>query len=108
MGEGTLVDLRGAWERSRLHGDAVTLVSLDDDHAEVRIVSNELLLYERTGHLRQMIDRGPYLELFETTWRDRARHAGWMIDFDYGDAATDPGIVTFRLDHSRGGSPGDG
>jgi hypothetical protein len=71
------------WEQSNLRGSPVTLESLDDNQAAIRVDAVEWRLYQRTGHLNQMISLEDYRELFETVWHDRAAAAGWNLRIDY-------------------------
>ena len=71
------------WEQANLRGNTLVLEALEEDEALVRFTPMYLLLYEKTGHLRQQITFDDYLGLFEFRWRDRAASAGWSIEFSY-------------------------
>jgi len=71
------------WEQANLRGNALVLEVLTDNEAVVRFTPMHLLLYEKTGHLRQQITLDEYVSLFEFRWRDRAISAGWNIEFSY-------------------------
>ena len=71
------------WEQANLRGNALVLEALTDNEAVVRFTPMYLLLYEKTGHLRQQITFDEYISLFEFRWRDRATSAGWDIEFSY-------------------------
>ncbi len=71
------------WEQANLRGSSVTLERLEDNEATVRFTPAWFLLYRITGHLRQQIAFDEYRDLFEFLWRDRARNAGWNVEFSY-------------------------
>jgi hypothetical protein len=71
------------WEQANLHGTEVTLSQLADDGAVVRLKPIYLMLYERTGHLRQQITLDDYRRLFEFRWHNRAASAGWELTISY-------------------------
>ena len=73
------------WEQSRLRGNAVTLETLTDREAVVRIKPQFFALYKRTGHLRGQIPFEDYRRIFETIWQDRAAAAGWKLEIKYED-----------------------
>jgi hypothetical protein len=81
------------WEQAHLRGNEVTLRALREDAATIHVVSRRLAAYERTGHLRQQIEADDFRALYESVWVDRARAAGWEIDFEYDEG----GAVTFEL-----------
>jgi hypothetical protein len=85
------------WEQSRLRGNAVTLESLTDHEALVRIRPQFFALYKRTGHLRGQISFEDYRRIFETIWQDRAAAAGWKLDIAYED----PECLTCLLKFTR-------
>ncbi len=74
-----------AWEQARLQGNAVTLETLADNEAVVSIDPVFLRLYAQSAHMRERLDRATYVKLFETIWEDRARAAGWKLQFVYAD-----------------------
>jgi len=45
--------------------------------------SHWLFIYGVASHLKCMLPREEYLELFETIWRDRASAFGYRADFHY-------------------------
>jgi hypothetical protein len=71
------------WEQANLFGSPVTLDSLDDTAALVRLETRWFRLYRQTAHIRQLIGEAEYRELFELNWRDRARAAGWKLQIEY-------------------------
>ncbi len=71
------------WEQANLRGSQVTLLSLDDHNALVDLKPSFLELYQQTGHLKTMISYEDYRQLFETIWLDRAKNAGWAVQFSY-------------------------
>jgi hypothetical protein len=71
------------WEQSQLSGNEVVLEGLNETEALVRVKPLYFLLYERTGHLHQQIERDDYVRLYEFRWEDRATHAGWDVEFEY-------------------------
>ena len=74
------------WEQANLFGNPVTLESLDDTSALVRLQTRWFRLYRQTAHLRQMITESEFRSIFETLWRDRARAAGWELNLEqHGD-----------------------
>ncbi len=76
------------WEQANLFGDPVRLESLDDHTAIVRLQPRWFKLYKQTAHLRQIISKEGFREVFETMWHDRARAAGWTLRIQYdGDAS---------------------
>ncbi len=71
------------WEQAHLFVRPVTLQTLNDHAAIVQLRPRWFELYQRTTHLRQMIAADDYRKIFETTWQDRARAAGWNLQIDY-------------------------
>jgi hypothetical protein len=71
------------WEEANLRGGRATLHCLNDREALVALEPLCFQLYERTGHLRIQISLGDYRKLYETVWEDRARQAGWEVEFAY-------------------------
>ncbi len=67
------------WEQANLFASPVTLESLDDDSAVVRLQPRWFKLYRQTGHLRQMISESEFRKIFEAVWHDRAQAAGWTL-----------------------------
>ena len=61
----------------------VTLESLDDRSAVIRLQPRWFRLYKQTSQLRQMIPESEFHEIFETVWSDRARAAGWALHIEY-------------------------
>jgi hypothetical protein len=80
------------WEQANLFESPITLETLDDNSAVVRLNPRWFHLYRQTGHLRQMISESDFRELFETVWQDRARAAGWSLQIIFGQDE-----VVFRL-----------
>ena len=78
--------LYACWEQANLHGNTVTLESLTDDGAVIRLTSLWFKLYEVSGHLRQQITFEDYQRIFQARWQDRASHAGWNLDITYSGA----------------------
>ncbi len=76
------------WEQANLMANPVTLESLEERSAVVRLKPRWFKLYKQTAHLRQMISEADFRELFETAWRDRARAAGWTLAVEYGNGET--------------------
>jgi len=80
------------WEQAKLFVSPVTLQSLDESSAIIELQPRWFQLYRHSTNLPQKISESEYRNIFETMWRDRARAAGWEIQFDYpGDR------VVFRL-----------
>ncbi len=73
------------WEQSRLRGNEVTLESLTDRTAVVRLKPQFFALYQRTGHLKSQIAFEDFRRIFETLWQDRAANAGWTLEIKYED-----------------------
>jgi hypothetical protein len=78
------------WEQANLRGpntraDAVTLESLTDREAVVRLYPIYFQLYQAAAHLKPQISPEDYREIFETIWQDRARAAGWTLKIDYAE-----------------------
>lgn len=67
------------WEQANLFGAPVTLESLEERSAVIRLEPRWFRLYKQTSHLRKMIPEAEYEEIFEARWRDRARAAGWTL-----------------------------
>jgi hypothetical protein len=67
------------WEQANLFASPVTLESLDDNSAVVRLQPRWFKLYRQTGHLRQMISEAEFRGIFEAMWHDRAQAAGWTL-----------------------------
>jgi hypothetical protein len=61
----------------------VTLEKLAEKEAVVRVVPRWFQLYEAAAHLKPKISAKDYRRLFETIWTDRARNAGWNVEFSY-------------------------
>ncbi len=81
------------WEQAKLFGNPVTLESLEENAAIVRWQPRWFKLYKQTGHLAQIISEDRFRQIFDTTWHDRARAAGWKLAIEPGG----PGEVIFRL-----------
>jgi hypothetical protein len=64
------------WGQANLFANPVTLDSLDDTAALIRLQPRWFHLYIQTAHIRQLISEAEYRELFELSWQDRARAAG--------------------------------
>ncbi|HVP91718.1 MAG TPA: hypothetical protein VMS75_10950 [Terriglobales bacterium] len=77
--------LYACWEQSRLRGNAVSLDSLSDHEAVVRLKPQFFALYKQAGHLRGQIAFEDYRRIFETIWQDRAAAAGWTLEIRYED-----------------------
>jgi hypothetical protein len=77
--------LYSCWEQSRLRGNAVTLETLADREAVVRLQAHFFHLYKRTSHLKEQIAFEDYRRIFETVWQDRAAAAGWRLEIKYED-----------------------
>jgi hypothetical protein len=73
------------WEQSRLRENSVTLETLTDSEAVVRLQTHFFFLYKQTGHLKQQISFDDYRRIFETIWQDRAVSAGWNLKIEYED-----------------------
>lgn len=74
-----------AWVENRYWGQKMVIEELSDTHSVLAFVDHEwLILYDVAGHLRPRISLEEYKELFEDQWRDRARWAGWSVQFAYG------------------------
>jgi hypothetical protein len=71
------------WDFSRRKEDPVTLEMLTDKEAVVRVVPRWFQLYAAAAHLKPQISSDDFHRLFETIWTDRARNAGWDIQFSY-------------------------
>ncbi len=78
--------LYACWEQSRLRDNPVSLDSLTDAEAVVRIRPQFFALYKQATHLRDQIPFEDYRRIFETIWQDRAAAAGWKLDIKYEDA----------------------
>jgi hypothetical protein len=71
------------WEQANLFSRPVTLQALDDNSAVIQLQPRWFQLYRQVTNLPQMISAAEYRNLFETTWQDRARAAGWKLQIDY-------------------------
>jgi len=71
------------WEQANLFANPVTLESLDDTSALIRLQPRWFRLYKQTAHLRQQIPEPEFRNIFETVWQDRARAAGWELNLEY-------------------------
>ena len=80
------------WEQANLCANPLTLQSLNDNSAVVRWQPRWFKLYRQTAYLQQWIPEAEFRNIFETTWQDRARAAGWSLQIDY-----DQDEVVFRL-----------
>jgi hypothetical protein len=81
------------WEQSKLRGNDVTLVKLEENEALVTLNTHFFSLYFTAGHLKPIISLDDYKKIFETIWQNRASNAGWKLDIQY----TDDYRVTFRF-----------
>jgi hypothetical protein len=62
----------------------MVIEELSDTHSVLLFKDHEwLVLYDVTGHLCLRIPLDEYVALFEEQWRDRARWAGWSVQFAY-------------------------
>ncbi len=77
--------LYSCWEQSRLRGNPLTLETLSDKEAVVRLKPQFFALYKRAGHLKGQIAFEDYRRIFETIWQDRAAAAGWTLEITYED-----------------------
>lgn len=77
--------LYACWEQSRLRGNPVSLESMTDREAVVRLKPQFFALYKQAGHLRGEIAFEDYRRIFETIWQDRAAAAGWTLEIRYED-----------------------
>ena len=75
--------LYACWEQANLQGNTVTLETLDDAEAVVRMSTYFFGLYKASAHLAQQIPFEDYTRIFETIWKDRARAAGWSLEIEY-------------------------
>jgi hypothetical protein len=82
------------WEQANLFVSPVTLQALDDNSAVIQLQPRWFQLYRQVTNLPQMISEAEYRNIFETTWQDRARAAGWNLQIDYTQDQ-----VVFRLKH---------
>jgi hypothetical protein len=73
------------WEQANLIGNDVILEKLEDREATVRVRTYFFRLYKVAAHLKQQISFEDYRKIFETTWLDRARAAGWELRVEYLD-----------------------
>lgn len=85
------------WEQQRLRENAVTLESLSETAATVRLQAQFFALYRQTGHLKTQIAFADYRRFFETIWQDRAAAAGWTLTI----GCEDPGCLTTVLQFRR-------
>ena len=73
-----------AWVENRYWGQKMVIEALSDARSVLVFKDHEMLrLYDVAGHLRPKISLEEYKELFEDQWRDRARWAGWDVQFAY-------------------------
>jgi len=89
------------WEQAHLRGpnfiaDPVTLESLTDREAVVRLHPIYFQLYQAAAHLKPQISPEDYRKIFETIWQDRAHAAGWNLKIDYADDRGYP-MCVFRF-----------
>jgi len=77
--------LYACWEQSRLRENTVTLESLTDSEATVRLMPQFFALYKQATHLKTQIAFEDYRRIFETIWQDRAAAAGWKLGITYED-----------------------
>lgn len=84
------------WEQSRLRGNGVTLMKLDDAGAVVTLSTHFFAVYSAAAHLKPKISLSDYRRIFETIWKDRASSAGWDLDIQYTGTYT----VTFVFKRS--------
>lgn len=78
-----------AWYESRINGENVAIQEFQDSKCEVAMYNHIWRnMYFTVGHLKPVIDYSEYMELFESIWKDRARSAGWEIQFTYEDEYT--------------------
>ena len=75
--------LYACWEQANLRGNTVTLETLDDAAAVIRMSTYFFGLYKASAHLRQQIPFEDFTRIFETIWKDRARAAGWGLEVEY-------------------------
>jgi hypothetical protein len=73
------------WEQSVLRGSKVTLETLEDERAVVRMETLFFSLYKRSSHMKTWLPFAEYRGLFEAIWADRAAAAGWSVAFEYTD-----------------------
>ncbi len=81
------------WEQSNLRGNHVTLETLNDSLAVVRMEAIYFHLYSATAHLQPKISFRDYRKIFETIWLDRAKNGGWELQLKYEGKAV---IFTFK------------
>ncbi|MGD2295017.1 MAG: hypothetical protein PVF22_04190 [Candidatus Aminicenantes bacterium] len=71
------------WDLANFRGNDVTLETLEDSEALVRLRLISFYLYEAAAHLKQWISYEDYRSIFETMWLDRAEKAGWNLKIQY-------------------------
>ncbi len=73
------------WEQAKLRGNDVTLASLSDTEAVVKLSTHFFTLYFTAAHLKPVISLEDYKRIFETIWQDRAQNAGWRLNITYDE-----------------------
>ena len=73
-----------AWHEHRLGGEKVSIEEFTDSRCVLRFSDHIWFrLYDITGHLRNIVPREEYREIFENIWEDRAEKNEWQISFEY-------------------------
>ncbi|MDR0288123.1 MAG: hypothetical protein LBI03_10540, partial [Clostridiales bacterium] len=73
-----------AWIQNRLYGEDVYITKFSEEYSELLFKNSSwLFLYKVAVHLKQMISRDEYIELFETIWKDRALWNEYNANFSY-------------------------
>lgn len=71
------------WDFANRRENPVTLETLSDTEAVVRVTPRWFRIYDAAAHLKPRISAEDFRRLFETIWTDRARNAGWSVEFSY-------------------------
>lgn len=86
------------WEQANLRGNKVTLETLTDSLAVIRLNTHFFNLYFVAAHLKPVISLDQYKRIFETIWHDRASAAGWKLGIEYAPDYS----MTFRFSRPGG------
>lgn len=78
-----------AWIENRINGETVSVDVFTDSRCEIRFIDHLWFkVYHTASHIKPQITLDEYKNIFEYIWKDRAKHAGWSIEFEYTDKDT--------------------
>jgi len=85
--------LYSAWIENRINGENVSVEIFTEKKCTMHFINHLWFsIYHVASHIKTQITLDEHKKLFEHIWKDRAKHSGWDISFEYNNNAT---ILTF-------------